>query len=509
MWAALTIAAVVLGCALRVLRWIDNPALWLDEAFLSINLIDKSFTELLGSLHFLQSAPPGFLLVEKAAETFVADAEWSLRLFPLLASLAAMVLFGYVARVVLSAPAAALATILFAVSEPLLERAAETKPYSVDVLAATLILALTLRVFRAPPERIRQRVLLLAIVGLATPWLSFPAIFSLAAAIVALGVFALETRNRQFFSWAAIVGALAFASFASVYVVAASNVSRVSSAIFGSRDDGAAFGSLAVFKNAWSTLVSAGGFDNGIHGLAALLAVWGVWAIARRGSLHLFAIFTLPPGLAFAAAVLDKYPLSGRFSLFLVPYLLTLVALGAQWLVSWSRRPIVVAVALAGFLAVSPLAIAAYHAVKPPAREDIRPLLEHVVRNWREGDVLYVYPITQYAVRYYSTCRDCSPSASDFPWPTRVASESLPGDQFAPALESVPPAVVIGSLDGNVIGDLERIPRPSRAWLLFSHVRPHARLDDEALLLSQLERETEATEVVFARGARLYLFELN
>lgn len=510
LWATTMVIAVAVGCLLRVLRFIDNPALWLDEAFLSINLLDKSFGQLLGELQFLQSAPPGFLIVEKLSETVLGDSELSLRLFPLIASLTAMVVFAYVAHRMLAAPAAALATLLFAVGEPLLERTAEVKPYSVDVAVAVLVLALTLRVVTGKPEEALGRLAALGAVGITGLWLSFPTVFSLAAAIGALGVFALETRSRLVLVGTTVLGALALTSFAAVYLVASSNVSRISSAIFDSAAAESALSRADIAQDAWSTFVNPGGFDNGTSALAALLACLGAIALGRRGSLHLLALFVIPPALALLAAGLDRYPLGGRFSLFLVPYLLVLVARGAQELVSWSRRPVVVAVGLTTFLAASQVAGAAYRAFDPPAREDIRPLVKYVLREWQDGDQLYVYPATQYALRYHSTCEDCSPSGRDFPWPTRIAPASDPGDQFAPALESVPPSIVIGSEDpDDAVAELEHVPRPTRIWLLFSHVRSHGRRQDgEQRLLARLEQDSAATAVVRARGARLYLFTL-
>lgn len=508
LWTTLAYAAAAFGCVLRLLRYVDNPALWLDEAFLSLNLMDKSLADVLGPLDFLQSAPPGFLLVEKGAEMIIGDAEQSLRLFPMLASLASVVLFLFIARRVLAPPAAVLAIVLFATGEPLLERAAEVKPYSVDVMVATLLAALTLWFLDAPPSAMIARAATLGAVGIVALWLSFTAAFTLAAAVAALSVHALAIGSRRMLGAAAVVGGVALAIFGAVYAVASSNVSRLSAAIFSGADDSAT-GRLDTVQDAWSVFVNPGGFANGTHGLAALLACFGVFAFARRGMFDRMALFALPPLLAIGADLVHRYPLSGRFSLFLVPSLLVLVALGAEALVSWSRRPLVVSTGLAVFLVASPLALGAYHILEPPAREDIKPLLMHLAREWKHGDALYVYPEAQYALRYYSTCEECAPSKDEFPWPTRLAPPSAPDQRPARALESVPPTVIVGVRDapGAPLSDLDRAPRAGRLWLLFSHVRSHTPLDDERVLLTELQRDGELLETVRARGAQLYLYE--
>jgi hypothetical protein len=67
--------------------------------------------------------------------------------------------------------------------------------------------------------------------------------------------------------------------------------------------------------------------------------------------------------------------------------------------------------------------------------------------------------------------------------------------------------VGVRDASGNPLSDLDRAPRSGRLWLLFSHVRSHAPLDDERVLLTELEREGKLLEHVRARGAQLYLYE--
>ena len=507
LWTIVAYTAVAVGCVLRLIRFLDNPALWIDEARLAINLMDKSFFDIFGPLEFTQSAPPGFLLVEKGAEMSLGDGEHSLRLFPLLAALASVLLFAYVARRLLMPATAALAIVLFAAGEPLLERAAEVKPYSVDVAVATLLVALAVWILDAPSGRSGVRVAVLGVLGVVVVWLSFPAIFTLSAALAAIGVHAWQIRSQRLFTAATVVGGVGLASFAAVYVVASSTVQSISAAIFLGDDSESAVQQLDIVQDAWSMFVITLGFDNGTHALAALLACFGVIALLRRGSLDRLALLTVPALLAVAADLLDRYPLGGRFSLYLVPSLLVLVARGAQALVEWSRRPLLVSAGLAVFLVTSPLAVAGYHVLESPGREDIRPLLTHLIRDWREGDALYVHSGSQYALRYYTTCDDCAPSGADFPWPTRLAPAG-PDHPNTPALESVPPELIIGSGDGPVVlADLSRLPQPGRLWLLFSHVLTHDGIDAENVLAAELGHEGEPVEVIRGNGARLYLFD--
>lgn len=509
-WVVLCYAAVAVGFMLRALRYLDAPGVWLDEALLAINILEKPLADIFGPLLYLQSAPPGFLLLEEGAESLLGDAEWSLRLFPFLASLGALLLFAYICRQLLAPPAAALGILLFATAEPLLLRTAEIKHYSVDVLATTLLLALYCWTTAGPPGRSRKRLLALALVAPASLWFSFPAIFTLAGVVAALALLGWQRQTRALLVGAAALAPLGLAMFGIVYAVAAGNAGRVSASIFGSGDPELSVGRFKTIENAWWTLINPGGFGNETAALAALLAGFAVIALARARTMDTLALLTVPLGLAAAADAIHRYPLGGRFSLFLVPLLLLLVARGAQALVGWSRRPLVVGAGVTLFLLASPAALAAYHMLQPPARSDVKPLLRHLAERWRSGDSLYVYPDSQYQLRYYSQCEDCAISAVDFPWPTRLAPPSSPREQYAPALRSIPPSVIVGSTSDpeSPLGDLERLSPSSRVWLLFStDTRTHDGRDDQTTLVEVLGQDRKLLDELRARGGWLYLFD--
>lgn len=504
---------MALGAVLRVGRYLDNRSLWLDESFLAINLLDKSFGDLLGRLDFVQSVPPGFLLVERAVVSALGDTEYSLRLLPLLSSLAALLLFHGVARRLLPPPAALLALLLFATNDVLLYQAAEVKPYSSDVAVALALVWLYLRAAESGSPSSRRALVALALAGPVAVWLSFTAAFVLGAIFVALAVQALEERSRRMVPALGAMGAAWLVSFAGMYAVARGNVDRISSEIFAGGDsEPAGAGIRNVVHDAWSSFVNPGGFDNGVNGLAALLFVLGVAALVMHRRLDRLALLLLPIGLNALAALLDLYPLGGRYSIFLVPFLVLLVAAGAAELVSWSRHQAAVATVVAVFLVGPSVAVAVAGLVDPPAREDVKPLLSAVVAGWQPGDTLFVYRNSQYALRYYTECGGCDPSGADFPWPARLAPSSSADEQFAPALESVPPAVVVGAQGpgaGTPAVELDRLPTRGRVWLLFSHVREHNGLSEEGLLLQALDLRGRRLEQRTADGARLYLYRLG
>ena len=90
---------IAIGIVLRVRQYLFNRSLWLDEALLTSNILDRSFAGLWRPLEFNQHAPPGFLLIEKAFVEALGPAEVVLRLYPLFrAGIASLFLFDAVAR---------------------------------------------------------------------------------------------------------------------------------------------------------------------------------------------------------------------------------------------------------------------------------------------------------------------------------------------------------------------------------------------------------------------------
>ena len=57
--------AIVLGLTLRLHMYLWNRSLWLDPAWLALNIVDKNYLALFGQLDGGQMAPVGFLIASK------------------------------------------------------------------------------------------------------------------------------------------------------------------------------------------------------------------------------------------------------------------------------------------------------------------------------------------------------------------------------------------------------------------------------------------------------------
>jgi predicted membrane-bound mannosyltransferase len=131
--------AAVLGCLLRIVQYRLDRSLWMDEAYVSLNILHRSFAGLCRALDYHQGAPIGFLLLEKSAVRLWGGGEYVLRLFPLLAGIASVLLFYRLASKALPARAVPVAVGLFAISPSLIYYSSEVKQYSSDVAIALLL----------------------------------------------------------------------------------------------------------------------------------------------------------------------------------------------------------------------------------------------------------------------------------------------------------------------------------------------------------------------------------
>jgi 4-amino-4-deoxy-L-arabinose transferase-like glycosyltransferase len=75
---------LVLGIAVRVAVWLQNRALFLDEANLARNFCERGLWDFFRPLDHEQYAPPLFCFFQKCSVLLLGQHEYALRLFPLL-----------------------------------------------------------------------------------------------------------------------------------------------------------------------------------------------------------------------------------------------------------------------------------------------------------------------------------------------------------------------------------------------------------------------------------------
>ena len=147
----LLVVVIGLGITARFVRLGAGLNLWGDEAYIAVNIVEREPAELMKPLDNLQAAPPGWLWMARGC--WVAFERLDAMRFPAMVSgLAALACFAVLARRVLGRRESWWAIAFFAASFPLIRYAVETKPYSGDLLAATLILLCVTLALPPPPS---------------------------------------------------------------------------------------------------------------------------------------------------------------------------------------------------------------------------------------------------------------------------------------------------------------------------------------------------------------------
>jgi len=141
----------------------------------TLNVMHRTYAQLLWPLDYAQAAPPLFLWIERWIYLHWGFGEDQLRLVSLLCGAASVGLFAWVVWRRFPAPIAVAAAAIFAFCDKLIWHSDEVKQYSSDVFSALILIALAIGL-RRPVSSLR-RLWLIALVSAVLLWFSFPVVF--------------------------------------------------------------------------------------------------------------------------------------------------------------------------------------------------------------------------------------------------------------------------------------------------------------------------------------------
>jgi hypothetical protein len=337
-WAVWGLAALlVLGIAARLAAYLSCASYWYDEAYVLRNIMHRSCGELLQPLDDQQAAPPLFLFLLRGFYLLGGSGEWLMRLPAFVAGMLGLALTVPLARRIAGRRGWLWVVALCAVCHHAVSHGCEVKPYAFDLLFAEAVLLCAAASLRGAGRwPVVCGLLLAALLG---PWLSYPGVFVLGGAGLALLWEAWRRRSRWLGGMAAAMGGLLLVSCGALWFF----VVRHQHTRYLEEYWGAFFPDLSSLPRAlsWTAgyLVHIGHYGaTGLGIPVLLLAILGWWRIARR-SAALFLLLTMPLVLAWLAAALRLYPLGDRLVFFAVPCLWLPAAAGADFLVRrWRGR---------------------------------------------------------------------------------------------------------------------------------------------------------------------------
>jgi len=339
---------IALGLILRTYHYGRNPSMWHDEAGNILNVLGKSFHELLGPLYASATGPPLFFWLQKCVVLAFGDGTYSLRLVSFIASCAGLLVMAALARRLLKPAPAAATMLLVACSDRLLWHAVEARHYSTDFLIAAVVAFLLVA---TPTWAAHRRTLLFAALAPLVIFASLPGVFLCGGVFVAL----LPALHREG-SWKGGLSAIGFGaiiavSFAVLYftIVRAQRTAAVDEYWVSLFPDWSHPGTVPLWFLT-STVSVMDYMTRPIGGILIVAAFLGAATWWREGRREIVLFAAVPVLLTVIAALFRAYPYTGaRTIVFAMPGIALLIGAGIGGLPVWAggsmpRRVVVVGI---------------------------------------------------------------------------------------------------------------------------------------------------------------------
>ena len=396
----LIFAFVAVGGWCRVAQYVSNQSFYSEEVALLMNLQQHSAREVAFvklesmSAAMPQAAPPVFLWATKWMGDTFGYSEWSVRSLPLLCSLAALVLFANLAWRLAPGAAAVWAVAMFAFCDPIFFESATAKPYSGDVLAATLIAWVgmawrpaTANLAAAPGRRLLAASLVTAV----CLWFSYPAVFVFAGLSVAIWSQMRRGGMSALVRWSLYL-LPAVISFLVVYCISMRIQNTTDMMIhWMSRFPNYAHPGLLP---GWAIGLTWDMFRIAFYPLGGLLlfaAILGIWILWKKPAHSLLILLAAPMALTFFAGCLGQYPWGGtRLTMFLIPFQCLLAGIGIAALRDLLPGPWRLIQLIPAAVPATMIVLAVYHLAIPRSHGDMRQAAKYLADHRAAGEAVYV-----------------------------------------------------------------------------------------------------------------------
>jgi hypothetical protein len=425
---------LLVGAAGQIRVWASDRGLWNDEIYISNNLKYLPFRKLTGSLLYLQVAPPGWLVGEKAILKVLGPDEQLLKLPQVAGAVVVLLLTAVAARYAIGRWASLVAVGLVATSPLVYYYAGELKQYAFEAATAMVILVAAgaygaVATGKTPPSW-RRVTTFAAVVAVASAG-GYSALVVLPGA--AAGIALVQATRRQWRGM--VVTALAATPGVAVGIVQAwlrwrLGFMRGQDRFFPhgfAPEHAGPIGILRWLPEMWQGFVVTPLYWR-YPAIALVLVVGGLASLVIRGRPLWAAMIGGVFVTAIGAAALRGFPLEDRVALYMVAPTAIAVAAAADGAArllvrafrirrdaearTRGRMPELVrlgAALLAAGMAVGmaavvarPAAVNAYHEVTEPRYRDAgRDVLRDVAARIRPGDVVVAYYFSEPLMTWY------------------------------------------------------------------------------------------------------------
>jgi 4-amino-4-deoxy-L-arabinose transferase-like glycosyltransferase len=136
---ALILGGLLLVGAIMRLSYLDR-SLWLDEAWVANSVQSPTLHEAFYYDDWLQTTPPLFVVMSRVITALFGTSNMAFRIFPAVAGIISVLLFGFIAFRLLKPNYAMIATLLFVFNPRLILYGQSLKQYSTDVLSTVIFI---------------------------------------------------------------------------------------------------------------------------------------------------------------------------------------------------------------------------------------------------------------------------------------------------------------------------------------------------------------------------------
>lgn len=483
----LVVAMCLLGFFLRLGLYIDNRSFWIDESMLALNVVDRSFIGLLKPLNYNQGAPLGFLLLLKAALSLWGNWDYVLRLVPLVTGLGSIPVMYYVAKKYDTGWAPYIAMGLFVFSTRHIYFSSELKQYSSDVLVALIVLLVAEKCFQDSSEG--RALVVFGVVASLAIWFSHPALFVIMGVFLALGLSWIKLHNSRWLLRIIGMGGVFSGSLLLLYLISLRHLAANTYLRDFWRDSFAPLPPWSApgwYSRAFMDILA---YPAGLpaNAITVGLLLLGIFTLGVK-RWRLMVILVAPFMITLVASAFRKYPFTGRLVLFLIPFLLLLLAEGIEQVkgvLLKLNRPVafLATISLVVYFLYDPAMTAYKNLQFPPRGEDIKPVMAYVQRNRLNTDVIYVYYSADPAFKYYAPFY----GFDDDDYIVGIKSREDP-DQY--------------------LDDIDRFKGNERVWIVLSHNCTWCIVDEFRFIITHLDRVGLRRSEFVAEGAAAYLYTL-
>lgn len=436
-------SAAILATALGLGLFGITRSLWLDEAWVANSIRQPTLRGMFFYPPWLQTTPPLFLLLVRAAVRITHPSNIAFRAIPLLMALAGAVLMLAVAKRVVGPQLALLATALVVFNLTAIEYSRTLKQYSGELAASAALLLAASRYLTRPSRK--NFALLCATVAITLP-LSYPNAFLLPGIVLVLSITAGRWRA---FSLAAIAVTELLAMYA---LLIRFNLAP----------------NLHAFWDAFGDNKMTAGLAVAILFCVLASIRYAVVFLRRKPTPRdwMFLIAVLPCLLLAVAAAAGLYPISHRNRLFALPCFVLVAMLVVQDVLEiLNARKLGAVLAITLTLGLAGFAIAdQVIGARDVPEEDYSAAVAFLQQHAAPSDLVLVHACCQEGFLLYSAMDEWQPRHVVF------------GDTGRPCCARYENARPRQSTQAAVIADIDaKIPPgySGRVWLLFTRRPTH------------------------------------